>query len=266
MITLLTLPSSVNHVRVILEQEAESSNPDIKMKALTINHIEDRLLRESQKQENKPTITAAVVARKCEHRRPIGKCWVCDPSKKPVCEPCQKANLRFTHRTGSIHCNSSKQANVAQGARNWTLDSGATDHLTFNKEDFNTYNSLPSSIKVANGQFAHSPGIGKVCCENETSTVTLNDCMYVPDAHLRLMSISRLCSNQLSVLFYKNCCYVIKETTGIPEFIKQNRIVMEGAKQNGLYQISLQPRNISSFLSQSQKTSNYASKAKSPEL
>ncbi|RKP16846.1 hypothetical protein ROZALSC1DRAFT_24827 [Rozella allomycis CSF55] len=60
--------------------------------------------------------------------------------------------LDIDHLTAMISLSQPHSCHSGTGSR--LVECSATDYLTFNTEDVNTYERLPSSITVANGQFA----------------------------------------------------------------------------------------------------------------
>ena len=73
----------------------------------------------------------------------------------------------------------------------WILDSGATNHMTHNPNQFKTYLPCPSNRKivVANGTTTTVAGIGDV---QVTSNLVLKNVLHVPHLSTNLGSIQKL--------------------------------------------------------------------------
>ncbi|PRQ35370.1 putative RNA-directed DNA polymerase [Rosa chinensis] len=87
------------------------------------------------------------------------------------------------------------------GSDTWIIDSGASDHMTYDKSFFMSMSS-PSISHVSNANGASFPvlGIGSV---QVTPSIVLHDVLYVPSLSHHLLSVSQLGSqNKCSVTFY----------------------------------------------------------------
>ena len=73
----------------------------------------------------------------------------------------------------------------------WILDSGASDHISGNKDVFSSLTFPPSlpTITLANGSHAMAKGIGSAC---PIPSLPLCSVLYVPDFPFNLISISKL--------------------------------------------------------------------------
>ena len=85
-------------------------------------------------------------------------------------------------------------------SRSWIIDSGATDHMTFDPDDFlNTTKRRRTCIANANGVTYPVTGAGIVAF---SSSLTLSNTLLVPSLSTKLLSVSQL-TEQL------NCCVLI---------------------------------------------------------
>lgn len=89
-------------------------------------------------------------------------------------------------------------------SHNWILDSGATNHITFNSNLLSDATPLQSVLHLPNNTTVPITHIGTV---HLSSSHTLLEVLCVPSFHCNLISISQL-STQLScrILFNKNLC------------------------------------------------------------
>ncbi|QRV85528.1 Copia-like polyprotein/retrotransposon [Ceratobasidium sp. AG-Ba] len=95
-------------------------------------------------------------------------------------------------------------------AHNWLLDSGASRHMTPQREWFSTYRNLvpPIPIRVGDGSKIDAIGIGRihVTMRNRKGRNTdsfIDAALHVPDLNASLMSVTQLTNKNTNVLFQK---------------------------------------------------------------
>ncbi|DAZ93964.1 TPA: LOW QUALITY PROTEIN: hypothetical protein N0F65_008693, partial [Lagenidium giganteum] len=118
-----------------------------------------------------------------------GQCYECKQHghKKADC-PRLKGN-----RSG--HEDSFLANDTSWDSGGWLLDSGASCHMTHDRDDFLEYRPLKSKldITVANGQRVSANGIEKVKLQQQDcSSIVMSDVPYVPKLDRKLASISTL--------------------------------------------------------------------------
>ena len=120
----------------------------------------------------------------------------------------------------------------------WLLDSGCTDHMSFDKEDFKTLElSGRSGVVVgAGGDGLEIRGSGEVVLELEGGkSLTLKSLLYVPTLQQRLVSVSCLQSDAISCLFFGNslynCCEIRNGNELIATIPKQGKLWVLNGKQ-----------------------------------
>ncbi|GMI79954.1 hypothetical protein HRI_001664700 [Hibiscus trionum] len=112
----------------------------------------------------------------------------------------------------------------------WIIDSGATDHMTGNKElffDLHT-SSFKNSIKIADGSHYKIQGKGSVFL---TPDLLLKDVLFVPDLKCNLLSVSKLSKDFNCVLKFKGSDCVLQE-------LDRKKTIGSASLQNGLYVFS----------------------------
>lgn len=112
----------------------------------------------------------------------------------------------------------------------WYVDSGATCHMTNNKNLLQNYVvDTPRLVTVANNQKMHSEGHGEVelLLKGHTQTTKISEVIYVPGLSTNLISVGKMASNGLEVHFDTQACniYCGKIT------------VASATKVNGVYQL-----------------------------
>lgn len=108
----------------------------------------------------------------------------------------------------------------------WILDSGATDHMTFDAADFSE-RSIPrrSSIANANGGLSAVTGTGTVML---SPALSLSNTLLVPSLSHKLLSVSQVTKAlNCVVLIYPFFCFL--------QDILTKEIIGRGTKRGGLY-------------------------------
>ena len=112
----------------------------------------------------------------------------------------------------------------------WIMDSGTTDHLTSELARLHTHERYDGKdqVQVANGAGLSISHIGHSLLTG--SSLHLKNIVHVPDAHLNLLSVYRLVSdNDVFVEFHRHFFCVKDKATG--------RVLLLGRSQGGLYPI-----------------------------
>ena len=104
----------------------------------------------------------------------------------------------------------------------WIIDSGATDHMTFDPDDFlNT--TLPRRTCIANANGVTYPVTGADTVAL-SSSLSLSNTLLVPSLSNKLMSVSQL-TEQL------NCCVLIYPSFCLLQDIHTKEILGRGTKR-----------------------------------
>ncbi|KAM2062124.1 hypothetical protein ACFX1T_047107 [Malus domestica] len=110
----------------------------------------------------------------------------------------------------------------------WIIDSGATDHMAYDRNLFNSTTTPPrDSIVTANEGIAQVTGAGSVAL---TLTISLHKCALVSTLSSHLLSMGQV-TKQLDyvVLMFSSFC-LLKD-------IKTQAIIGRGTKRKGLYYV-----------------------------
>ena len=97
----------------------------------------------------------------------------------------------------------------------WLIDSGSTNHMYHDKEEFTEYLSYHAGITIANGSTVWTKGRGTVQHEwitddGSTHIVTMNDVLHVPDITCGLFSLNQATRNGLRISFSGDNCHIYK--------------------------------------------------------
>lgn len=122
------------------------------------------------------------------------------------------------------HALISHRHDVNRGA--WLLDSGATDHMTFDHTDF-SHRSPPRRTSIANANGVVSPVIGAGSVTLSPS-LHLHNTLLVPSLSHKLLSVSQVTTDlNCVVLIYSDFCLL--------QDILTKEIIGRGTKRGGLY-------------------------------
>ena len=109
----------------------------------------------------------------------------------------------------------------------WIIDSGATDHMTNNASQFNTYTPSPGNrkVKVADGTLATLAGYGTIYL---TSSLILKNVLHVPKLSVSLLSIHKITTDlQCHVTFFPSYCMFQDQHMG--------KMIGHAKEHDGLY-------------------------------
>ncbi|KAJ0391403.1 hypothetical protein P43SY_010543 [Pythium insidiosum] len=105
----------------------------------------------------------------------------------------------------------------------WLLDSGASSHMSGDKNDFVEYRDLVTTIDitVANGQRMVAVGVGSARLRvDDSKTIKLTNVLFVPHLDRKLLSISALTARGVTVQFENKCALLVvdgHEVVSIPK-------------------------------------------------
>ena len=114
------------------------------------------------------------------------------------------------------------------------MDSGASQHMTFNRKIFTDFESFdtPSRIELGNNAIIYAQGKGnikvKLNVHNETVNGVLTDVLYVPEICKNLFSIGKAISQNMTLSIQQN------EAT----FYHNGKPVMTATKTGSLFYIN----------------------------
>ena len=94
---------------------------------------------------------------------------------------------------------------------NWLIDSGCTNHVTYNKGLFKELNkTITTKVRVGNGAFIIVLGKGTVAIPTCLGTKLLHDVLYVWDINQNLLSVGQLIEKGNKVVV-EDKYYLIKD-------------------------------------------------------
>ena len=121
----------------------------------------------------------------------------------------------------------------------WMLDSGATDHMTFDSKHFITYNPCPSNGKVQTtyGSMLTVAGVGKV---NNDSLSTLDEVLHIPKLCINLISVQKIAKiSSYSILFDDDDSFLINKLSSQKIGLARSLSTKEASQQTMIFFISI---------------------------
>lgn len=115
---------------------------------------------------------------------------------------------------------------LVSSSNKWIIDSGATDHMTGNPENFTTFikHSAPH-VTMADGSTYEIKGSGHV---KPTSSITLSSVLSIPKLAFNLISVSKITKSL-------NCCASFFPDHCVFQDLLTKKIFGKGHVSNGLY-------------------------------
>ncbi len=100
----------------------------------------------------------------------------------------------------------------------WYVDSGCSNHMTFNKSLFSSYTpGLHSTVKLGNSNTSVVSGIGTVdiniCVDGKQVKCRLHNVYHVPELGYQLISVPTFDKSGLNTTFHSRRCWIRKENT-----------------------------------------------------
>ena len=120
--------------------------------------------------------------------------------------PCVPRNTPFIDHAAMMR---TTQRTIQRKTR-WMFDSGASNHYTSRRSQFESFQSIPSiKIETASG-FIYGTGKGDVLLNLSCGVIRIPDVVYVPDLkeHTNLISVGQLEDSGMEITMRNGRCYV----------------------------------------------------------
>ena len=168
-------------------------------------------------------------------------------AKKIKCYACGKLghmakDCKNTDNEGDHKKNTPKNKRIALLAKNKEkmkgifIDSGASDHMFWDRKLFDEYKTIDGEIIAANNSSLKISGKGSLristIVEGEDFDVTLKDVLHVPELFVNLLSVKQLVKNGADVNFRRNLC----------EISYNGDIIGIGLEKNSLFRLEEKER------------------------
>ena len=119
----------------------------------------------------------------------------------------------------------------------WLIDSGSTNHMYHDKEEFTEYQPYHAGITIADGTILSAKGRGTlqhewIIDDGSSNIVTMKDVLHVPGLTCGLFSLNQATRNGLKITFQGEGCYIYKDANIIGSAPKVNNIYILSIAQS----------------------------------
>lgn len=197
---------------------------------ITGDSIKTKILQDVKMDESKSNALIANKGVFSKKKSSVKHTW------KPTCFNCQEeGHITKQCPKRSNNVKKSSLCAVSEGFVNpnaWYLDSGATSHMSRNRNWIRDMKVCNNTVNIANNRQVKVRGQGfcevRVKCENFQKDLDIKDVSYVPDLSTNLLSISKITEKGNTVVFSKNECKI---------FDSANHVIATGIVDGGLYKL-----------------------------
>ena len=215
---------------------------------LTLEFVQQSLIHEDQKQKLPASHPDSALVGAQHQRR--------DRSRKPpTCWNCNEVGhvQRFWPKLKSQHdakaAEEKRDESISEGIfttstdvpqmEKWLVDSGASSHMTHQKEFLLDYREFatPEKVGVGDGRVVEAVGIGNVRLNmlfkaSESKRATMNSVLYVPKLACNLFSVRAAASKGNVVKFGPTKCWIRR---------RDGKLLGMGSVTDKLYQLDCEP-------------------------
>ena len=119
----------------------------------------------------------------------------------------------------------------------WMIDSGCTNHMFFDVDEFTEYQQYRAAITIANGATVWTAGRGTIEMEwllpdGVSNVVSVKDVLHVPDLTCGLFSISQATRKGFGITFLGDDCSILMNNKHIGSAPKMNNTYILSATQS----------------------------------
>lgn len=202
----------------------------------TLSELTSRLLIEEERLFSKKgeVSTCAFVAKvKCKVCGKVGhyasNCFSKNKTSKSLCYYCKKPGHFIKNckvlaekdgRNKKLDVNGYKHAFMTNSLQMnndskdlWVVDSGATEHMSFDLNNFDFINEISKNVKISDGTLLKAKGIGDVSVKTfngkQWVPSILKDVLYVPDIKINLFSVTSAIDKGHVFLIEGNMCKIV---------------------------------------------------------
>lgn len=241
----------------------------------TLDNLRNRLMLEEKRVQMHGTTfgESALLAKKSNFKRfhnknsslkkngVPGKCFNCGKGshwRKDCPENKKRSESSRTDMNNALCCSTVDEVSLSIKINDdciWFLDSGSTEHMASNREDFYNYTSFDEErkVRIGDGQFMKAIGIGDINVKAYDGEKWVSKFMYqvlhVPVLYSNLFSQGAMLDKGGRLVSDNRKC----------EFIRDDRIVAVGIRENRLYKVLIKTE-------EAQSNANIANKCDSLQL
>ncbi|UYV71013.1 K02A2.6-like [Cordylochernes scorpioides] len=126
-------------------------------------------------------------------------------------KPEHQNKAKFVNLQPEEHVSNIKEYETTQQPEEWVVDSGASCHMTSNRDLLKEEREVHKTIKLADDSEIISNAEGAIEIEGQNKLIRLNDVLYVEKLSGNLMSVNKLVDDNKKVLFDKDGGHIMEE-------------------------------------------------------
>ncbi|UYV78888.1 hypothetical protein LAZ67_17000134 [Cordylochernes scorpioides] len=126
-------------------------------------------------------------------------------------KPEHQNKAKFVNLQPEEHVSNIKENETTQQPEEWVIDSGASCHMTSNRDLLKEEREVHKTIKLADDSEIISNAEGAIEIEGQNKLIRLNDVLYVEKLSGNLMSVNKLVDDNKKVLFDKDGGHIMEE-------------------------------------------------------
>ncbi|UYV75180.1 hypothetical protein LAZ67_12002775 [Cordylochernes scorpioides] len=126
-------------------------------------------------------------------------------------KPEHQNKAKFVNLQPEEHVSNIKEYETTQQPEEWVIDSGASCHMTSNRDLLKEEREVHKTIKLADDSEIISNAEGAIEIEGQNKLIRLNDVLYVEKLSGNLMSVNKLVDDNKKVLFDKDGGHIMEE-------------------------------------------------------
>lgn len=173
-------------------------------------------------------------------------------TRKAQHQPKAKGDKESSHKESLIFA-CALSAGQNHEPSDWIVDSGASTHMCNSESAFRSLADNSTKINIADKSSVVSAGIGDIVVKVSSGKKTIKDALHVPSLAANLLSVGKMTSNNLTVIFTDEDCKVFQKencsVVGEPDFI--------APKVGDLYKVKMREEPISNSEVASVATADY---------
>ena len=260
MSVLCGLPGKFEHLIVAIDTVADNSK-------LSLDFVKSRLLQEEQRMDERTPVnksnSALMTSRKtnryctyCKRNNHTEQYCFKKEKDERLARKTSSSGLvskgvqnhgddNESDSSGDYVCLMSNTSRVERASSHyWYIDSGATSHMTFDRELFTEFKSV-NAYDVGMGNASSVKAVGKgtvslnINVKSKVKECQLKNVAYVPDLKYNLLSVSHM----------ENLGMKIEFSNGFCNIMRGNKVIAQGIRKDGLYLLDTFVNESSSSLS-----------------
>jgi transposase InsO family protein len=212
----------------------EEYNPNLRNAATSdnafVSHFKPKKKQEGYKQSSNNTSS--------QQQKIKGACFVCNKKGHRAAECFKNPNRGNFKKSESEDRSMFAALTANMGNQKWYVDSGATTHMTCNKDWLINYKRSmeTKTITCANNEKLRSEGTGKVevMLQGRSGVTTIDNVTYVPNLSGNLLSVNKLANKGFTTIFSSEGCNMYLTNDDV---IKGNPVA-SAVEESGLYRLN----------------------------